>query len=201
MRNPIETFFHTKVRDQYASSEGAPFIYECPEGNMHMDLRSGVFEVLDNNGNPCEKGNLVVTSFSTKGTPLIRYKIGDTVKLTRKTCTCGNNNPLVDYISGRINDFIFSPENGKINLGNVSNCLKGVHGIIKFQVIQEVEEEITVLAIKDESIFTLKDEEVFLNNFIERMGKFIKIDLKYVKEIPNEKSGKFRIVKNSLEIH
>ena len=38
--------------NQYASSEGAPFIIECKEGNLHLELQSGVFEVLDENDKP-----------------------------------------------------------------------------------------------------------------------------------------------------
>src|SRR5690606_16248999 len=45
-RKTIETFFKTKLYNQYASSEGAPFIFECENGNLHLELQSGVFEVL-----------------------------------------------------------------------------------------------------------------------------------------------------------
>ena len=58
-----------EIKDQYASSEGAPFIFECPHGKMHIDITSGVFEVLDESGNDADMGELVVTSFSTRGTP------------------------------------------------------------------------------------------------------------------------------------
>ncbi len=81
MRKVIEPFFHSKMYNQYASSEGAPFIFECSEGNLHMELQSGVFEVLDDNDRPATSGRLVVTSFTTYGTPLIRYDIGDSITL------------------------------------------------------------------------------------------------------------------------
>src|SRR5690606_23230962 len=100
IRNTIESFFNTKLFDQYASSEGAPFIIECREGNLHQELQSGVFEVLDDNNEPTNIGRLVVTSFSSYGTPLIRYDIGDLIELSDKTCTCGNSNPLVVKILG-----------------------------------------------------------------------------------------------------
>src|SRR5690606_888232 len=73
MRETIETFFKTKMYNQYASSEGAPFIFECEKGNLHLELQSGVFEVLDENDQPTNSGRLVVTSFTNEGTPLIRY--------------------------------------------------------------------------------------------------------------------------------
>lgn len=197
-RHTIETFFQTKIYDQYASSEGSPFIMECKNGNLHQELQSGVFEILDDAGRPAKNGRLVVTSFTTYGTPLIRYDIGDMVESSEGVCTCGNSNPLVAKILGRSSDYIFSEETGKINLGNISNCLKGVHGVIRFQVIQKVRDKIEVLIECDDS-YKAKDEIKFKQNFRDRVGKKISIHFTYTDNIPVEKSGKFRIVKNSLQ--
>lgn len=201
MRNTIETFFKTKMYDQYASSEGAPFIFECKNGNLHLELQSGVFEVLDENNQPSMSGRLVVTSFTTEATPLIRYDIGDSITLEdpKKICGCGNNNPLVVEILGRIDDYIYSPENGKINLGNISNTLKDTKGIQSFQVIQNTLDCLEVYLIVDDAVYNKKIESVFIQNWIDRIGSRMKLNLHYVTEIPVEKSGKFRIVKNNIK--
>lgn len=201
MRKIIEQFFKTKMYDQYASSEGAPFIFECEKGNLHLELQSGVFEVLDDHNQPAQSGKLVITSFTTEGTPLIRYDIGDciTLEAESKICTCGNHNPLVKEILGRIDDYIYSPEIGKINLGNVSNTLKNTHGIIQFQAIQDDLNEIKLLVIISKKDFIPNDEKEFIKNWRERIGNQMKLDIQYVEEIPNEKSGKFRIVKNNIK--
>jgi phenylacetate-CoA ligase len=200
IRQILTEYFHTKVADQYASSEGAPFIYECKHGNLHMELQSGVFEVLDENNKPADTGRLIVTSFTTYGTPLIRYDIGDQIQLaTHKKCSCGNNNPLVEKIIGRMDDYIFSPETGKINLGNISNTLKQVHGIIKFQVIQNQLNEIVIKIIIDSKVFDKKSENKFISNWKDRIGNQMAIKLQIVDTIDVEKSGKFRIVKNNIK--
>ncbi|MBY0065621.1 phenylacetate--CoA ligase family protein [Empedobacter falsenii] len=197
----IEKFFKTKLYNQYASSEGAPFIFECKNGNLHLELQSGVFEVLDENNQPTNSGRLVVTSFTTEGTPLIRYDIGDNITLEdpTKTCNCGNHNPLVKEILGRIDDYIYSPKNGKINLGNVSNTLKDTKGIIRFQVIQNKLNSLEILVVKDNAIFTKSTEDKFIKNWRDRIGNEMELDIKYVDDIPVEKSGKFRIVKNNIK--
>ncbi|MEK6449961.1 MULTISPECIES: phenylacetate--CoA ligase family protein [unclassified Myroides] len=201
MRVIIEEFFKCKMYNQYASSEGAPFIFECSEGNLHLELQSGVFEVLNKLDERCESGRLVFTSFTTEGTPLIRYDIGDSIVLEKenKICNCGNNNPLVKEILGRIDDFVFSPENGKINLGNVSNTLKDTKGIIKFQVIQDELNSIGVLMEIDSKIYTKEIEKKFIQNWRDRIGVKMNLNISYVDEIPVEKSGKFRIVKNNIK--
>lgn len=201
MRYYIEGFFKTKIFDQYASSEGAPFIFECLNGNLHLELQSGVFEVLDENDKPTQSGRLVVTSFTTEGTPLIRYDIGDSITLEddEKTCNCGNNNPLVKEILGRIDDYIYSPQTGKINLGNVSNTLKDTRGIIRFQVVQNELSKIIVKLIIDEVEYSDAIEKKFIQNWRDRIGSEMDLEIKYVDEIPVEASGKFRIVKNNIK--
>lgn len=200
IRDVLEQYFKTNLYNQYASSEGAPFILECKNKNLHLELQSGVFEVLDNHDKPTSKGKLVVTAFHTHGTPLIRYEIGDEIELSNDVCTCGNNNPLVKQIIGRSSDYLYSEETGKINLGNISNCLKGVSGIIKFQIQQNSLDNILVLIVTDKEKYTNSSEQIFIRNLKDRIGNKIKIVLKHVDEISVEKSGKFRLVKNSLNI-
>lgn len=199
MREFIEAFFNAKIYNQYASSEGAPFIFECGKGNLHFDLQSGVFEVLDDQNKPAQQGKLIVTSFTTHGAPLIRYDIGDWVELSKETCVCGNNNPLLKEILGRIDDYVFSPENGKVNLGNVSNTLKDTKGILKFQVIQDYLDEITIMTIIDSNVFNTEIEKKFIKNWKDRIGMKMKIKINYVSHIPNETSGKYRVVKNNIK--
>lgn len=201
MRNTIESFFKTKMYDQYASSEGAPFIFECQAGKLHLEMQSGLFEVLDEHDQPTKSGRLIVTSFTTEGTPLIRYDIGDSITLEADNilCACGNHNPLVKEILGRIDDFVYSPENGKINLGNVSNTLKDTHGIKKFQAVQNELHKIVILVIKDDLDYSEKTEKQFIKNWRERIGDQMELEIHYVNEIASEKSGKFRMVKNKVK--
>lgn len=198
-REKLEKFFKTAVYDQYASSEGAPFIFECQNHNLHLELQSGVFEVLDQNNAPTNSGRLIITSFSTVGTPLIRYDIGDSVSLSEETCGCGNHNPLVKEILGRIDDYVYSPQNGKINLGNVSNTLKDTKGIVKFMVVQDRLDQLKIHLIRDNSIYNDEIEKKFLQNWRDRVGNDMEIELVYTNEIPVESSGKFRMVKNNIK--
>jgi len=200
MRQIIEKFFNSKMYNQYSSSEGAPFIIECEKGNLHMDLQTGVFEILDEENKLSDSGRLVITSFFTQGTPLIRYDIGDRIIMDNETvCNCGNHNPIVKEILGRIDDYIYSPQNGKINLGNISNTLKDTNGIIKFQVIQDNLDSIVIKLVIDKDVYNRKVESKFIQNWRDRVGSKMNIDLLLVDDIPVEKSGKYRMVKNNIK--
>jgi phenylacetate-CoA ligase len=198
-KNVLERFFKTSVYDQYASSEGAPFIIECKNRKLHLEMQSGVFEVLDADNNEAKQGRLIMTSFTTHGTPLIRYDIGDELLLSDETCNCGNENPLVAQILGRTNDFIFSKEIGKINLGNISNALKDVTGVRQFQVVQDSLDAIKIKIVIDEVKFLERDRVQFIRNIRDRVGDKMHIDLEEVSEIARESSGKFRILKNNIK--
>lgn len=218
LKNKVQVFFPTaetvlpqhreligkvmgcKVVDQYASSEGAPFILECSAGSLHIHPLTGIFEVVDENLKPALEGEMLVTSFTTHGTPLVRYRIGDRIKLSssESRCDCGSKFPLVERIDGRITDYILSPTHGKVNLGNISNSTKDIKGIVKFQVIQKELFHVHIL-INTTKYFSDSEEKKFLIALAERFGPKMSISIEIVDDIPTEKSGKFRIVKNLLE--
>jgi phenylacetate-CoA ligase len=198
-REVISKVLGCNIKDQYASSEGAPFILECEYGNKHLYPLSGYFEVVDDDMNPSNEGEMLVTSFTTHGTPLIRYRIGDKIKLADnlKKCNCLSPYPIVDNIQGRNLDFLYTCDRVKVNLGNISNSTKDISGIICFQVIQSSLEEIDVKVVSSE-LFDSKQQLKFTGALQERLGSAMAINIIIVDSIPKEKSGKFRIVKNNL---
>ena len=197
-REVINRVMGCKLVDQYASSEGAPFILECKNGNLHLHPLTGTFEVVDDSMQPALNGELLVTSFTTHGTPLIRYRVKDHIQLSIATkCSCGSLYPLVDKIEGRATDYLISPTHGNVNLVNISNSTKGIEGIIKFQVIQEDLYHVHVLVVASNT-FEPTQKTKFIEALEERFGSEISINLEIVNDIPTEESGKFRIVKNLL---
>lgn len=186
-----------RIVEQYASSEGAPFILECMSGRLHIHPLTGIFEVVDKFLQPALEGEVLVTSFSTRGTPLVRYRIGDRIRLSPRgeSCACGSVFPLVEKIFGRDSDFVWSRENGRVNLGNLSNCTKGVVGIVCFQIIQQQVDAITVNVVVTPE-FDMVQEADFLDSLRERVGESMRIEVRRVERIERESSGKFRFVRN-----
>ena len=95
-RKEIEEAFDCPLRDRYSATEAAPFILECVKGRLHYNLFSGVIETT-------EEGKMIVTSFNSYGTPLIRYDIGDRVDLPEldAICECGSVHPIFEKIHAR----------------------------------------------------------------------------------------------------
>lgn len=196
-RELLERVFQCKVYDQYASSEGAPFVTECPHQVLHMELASGVFEHLEGSD------EVLVTSFTTYGTPLIRYRIGDRMVFASpdKTCPCGLKAPIVESIEGRQLDFLYTPERAKINGGNVANLLKNMPNVvIRAQFHQEKLDEITVLLEVDKALYKQRYDQLLLDEFRHKFGEKLKVNIRHVDEIPREKSGKFRMIVNKVRM-
>ena len=193
-RKTIEEVFNCNVRDQYASSEGAPFVWECEYGNLHYDITTGMIENDDNSN------EVLVTSFLNYGTPLIRYKIGDSMIFedSDKRCKCGFNTPLIKSIEGRKVDYLYSTKGAKINLGNVSNIFKNVpNTIIKAQLIQDKIDHLIVKIVVDNS-FSLKHKDLLIDEIKHKFGNDMKVDIEIVDDIPREKSGKHRLIVNKI---
>ena len=198
-RELLERVFGCKVYDQYASSEGAPFITECKCGKLHSELSTGVFEHFLPDSN-----EVLVTSFLTRGTPLIRYKIGDVVEFLPddEICTCGRHDLYVGEIQGRRLDYLYTAEGAKINAGNVSNLLKNLPNvIIRSQAIQDKLGEITLLLQIDKKLYKDEYDKIIEDEFLHKFGKTTTVHIKHVDDIPREKSGKLRFIVNNCEKH
>lgn len=198
-RELLESVFGCKVYDQYASSEGAPFVTECEYQRLHMELASGVFEHFEK-----ESTEVLVTSFTTHGTPLIRYQIGDAMVLTDQetsNCPCGNSAPIVKEIQGRKTDFLYTSEGVKVSAATVSGLFKNLgSAVIKTQVIQNEIHEITILLEVDKKKYLPIYDKQLTEEFQRRFGVGTRLMIKHVDELPKEKSGKFRMIKNNVSV-
>lgn len=195
-RELLERVFGCKVYDQYASSEGAPFVTECEKQVLHVELASGVFEHFEENSD-----EVLVTSFTTHGTPLIRYRIGDSMTFDsdNSRCMCGMESPIVKAIQGRKLDFLYTSDGAKINGGNVANLFKNMpNALIRAQTIQDEINEITILLEVDKNRYKPEYDEMLEDEFLHKFGKGTKINIRHVDEISREKSGKYRMIKNNV---
>lgn len=195
-RRLLEEAFGAKVYDQYASSEGAPFITECQAGTLHIEPASGVFEHRNENTD-----EVLVTSFTTHGTPLIRYAIGDSMVLgPNLACNCGIESPTVVSIQGRNDDFLYRPDGAKINGGNIANLFKNLPNVvIRAQLVQERMDAITILLEVDTKRYRSEHEALLREEFQHKFGPDSHLLIKVVDEIPRAASGKHRLILNRVE--
>jgi hypothetical protein len=108
-RRTIEQAFGCRIYDQYGRG-GTWFSGRCEQGHLHVAPDFGYLEVLKADGKPAEPGEMgevVCTGFLNELQPLIRYQLGDVVRLSRLShCACGRNMPIIEEICGRVEDML-----------------------------------------------------------------------------------------------
>ncbi len=143
---------------------------------------------------------MLVPSFNSYGTPLIRYRIGDSIIFKDGKCTCGCCYPLVKEIQGRQVDYLISREKGKVSLSHLADVIKGLPNCIRnMQFIQNNLDEIDIKIVVDKSKYRVEYGELIIDEMLYRFGKKMKFNLIMVNEIPREKSGKYSLSKNNIK--
>lgn len=105
-----------RIFDHHGMTEVGPVTYECPAqpGVLHVIESAYFAEVIDPiSGQPSSNGELVLTNLTRTGSPLLRYRTGDLVKLATRNsergtpCVCGRHElALEGGILGRVDDMV-----------------------------------------------------------------------------------------------
>lgn len=104
-QNEVKKAFGKNIISEYGASEAGLIAYECPKGYMHINIENVIIEIFE--------GEIVVTNLMSKSFPIIRYKLGDSVKLADESfiCKCGRNHPVILDVLGRVGKKIFGKKN------------------------------------------------------------------------------------------
>jgi phenylacetate-CoA ligase len=108
-RRRIEAAWGAKCFDHAGATEVGPWGYECEmQAGLHLNEGAFIFEVIDpDSGRPAAEGELVVTNLGRIGSPVIRYRTGDRVRLSPGPCPCGRTyKRLSGGVIGRIDDVL-----------------------------------------------------------------------------------------------
>jgi phenylacetate-CoA ligase len=199
-RETIEAAFQAKLYNQYASSDGAPFVSECSHGQLHVHVDSGLMEILDDKGGPTppgQVGQMVVTSFTTQVVPMLRFEMGDAaVPSDRSTrCACGLPFPVVEAIVGRGDDILCTPDRGLV--GRMDTVFKGVPStIIEAQIVQTAADTIVLRIVVDRAAYKAEHGGKVLAEMRKKLGDVVTIRLEEFESLPRSANGKLRTVVN-----
>ncbi len=201
-REMIEKVFSCKIYDAYGHMERTIAISQCPAGSYHVHSDYGLAEFLETG----ERFPAVVsedeyiaeaigTGLYNFSMPLIRYKSGDYVKISRfpQKCPCGREFPTIISILGRESDVVITPDGRAITALYVA--LDRTPGITFGQIIQETRDRLLVKVsceLEDEKSL----DKLLLSNLKDFIGETMVINIVHVSPdvIPNATPGKFKSI-------
>ena len=150
MRQTFSDVYHCKTFDGWSGVEACALITECEHGSLHISPDAGIIELLNNEMKPVPAGiagDVYCTGFVNYDQPLIRYKIGDTMIMSDKTCSCGRHMPVVQEVVGRIEDVIVGKDGRQ--MVRFHSVFNGLHSVKQAQVIQRSLDEIQIRLVAD----------------------------------------------------
>lgn len=193
-REVIAKAFQCPVINEYGARDGGLLAYECPSGNMHINVETAWIEVADmQTKTPVpmgERGLVIVTDLNNFSMPRLRYQLGDVISLTEEKCACGRDLPLIKSLDGRENDTFITLDGAYVNGQFFTNLARILPTIRQFQVVQKTRTEMTLRILLHDDL-NQGDIDRFVNGILEKMGK-ISIQVEKVPEIERQASGKLR---------
>lgn len=127
-----------QVYNHYGMTEmgGGGGEYEAREG-YHLREAGLYFEVIDpRTGEPLpdgETGELVFTTLTRKGMPLIRYLTGDVARLISEPCPCGSALRRLSIVNGRSDGRVDFGHGVVLTLPDMDEALFPLPGLLNYE--------------------------------------------------------------------
>jgi phenylacetate-CoA ligase len=136
MRDEIEEKLNLAAIDIYGLSEimGPGVAIECIEAKKGLHIWEDHFipEIIDpETGRRLphgERGELVITTITKQGIPLIRYRTRDITSITYEPCVCGRTHARISRMSGRSDDMLII-RGVNVFPSQIESILVGIEGV------------------------------------------------------------------------
>jgi phenylacetate-CoA ligase len=137
-----ELYPHLKFSFIYGMAEIGHITYQCQflierkeQIYYHPETNYYYFEIINSDTGKevklGEKGELVITSFESLATPIIRYKTGDSAIFKENDCPCGSAGPLlqilgrIDYDAVKVGGFVLKKQMMEKPISSFKEILEG----------------------------------------------------------------------------
>jgi phenylacetate-CoA ligase len=157
LRSQIEETLHIKAFDNYGLTEilGPGVSFECDaRSGLHVNEDHFIVEAVDTRTlrpvPPGQEGELVFTTITKEGFPLIRYRTGDLAVLSQEPCACGRTLARMSRVRGRIDDLIIMGAT-KVFPSQIEQIITSVSGLQPhYEIVVDREAGIDTLEVRVE---------------------------------------------------
>ncbi len=185
-RRILEETFDVPVYNLYGSTETGHLLMDDGAGGMLPSSRTAYLELLDID--PRGVGRLVVTTLTNDYMPLIRYDIGDLVRIIPT-----RSSPVYE-VHGRTKDSIVNTRGGRITVADVDRCFASVKGILHYQLRQSSPDHFTLILVPDHAGCSDHTLHSISGQMHALQGAEVHLELRQRDHVQCENSGKYRLL-------
>lgn len=200
LQKEIARVFGAPVHEVYGGHEFGSIATTCEcRDKMHIMMSGCLVETIRDDRHAAfgELGEIVVTSFTNKAMPLIRYRPGDVGRIYEDYCKCGRQTLLLS-VEGRLQDTIV-PSKNIHTAQQIIEFFYQYPNIDFAQLVQRSETRCDLLVVeKEDGRIHLKDLSDAAREFL---GEEMQVRPRLVSTIKPEESGKYRFVKSKSYKH
>jgi phenylacetate-CoA ligase len=183
MRGEIEAKLNLCAIDIYGLSEimGPGVAIECRDAKKGLHIWEDHFipEIIDPVSGevlpPGEKGELVITTITKEGIPLIRYRTRDITGIDYEPCACGRTHARISRMSGRSDDMLII-RGVNVFPSQIEAVIMGIEGVEPhYLLIVDRKDNLDTLEVQvevDEKLFS--DEVKHMQGLSQTIEKQIK---------------------------
>ena len=143
------------------------------------------------------EGELVLTNIFSHVMPMIRYRTGDRVTLSKEPCACGLTLGSLRISGGRVAEFVVTSDGRWIPGYAFIYICRSIQGVVKFQIRQDLSGDIRILLAVDEN-FPANGCQQAADQARERLRSDDRVTAEVVDDIRSAPSGKYRPVVSEL---
>jgi len=144
MRGTVARRFGCPVHGSYGASEFLALAAGCDHHRLHLNSDWAILEPVDEQGRNVPDGDTgystLLTNLANHVQPLIRYDLGDRVRVVAEHCACGSVLPVIE-VQGRVDDalVVTGPRGRRVRLPPLAltTVLEEGAGVFEFQLVQQ----------------------------------------------------------------
>jgi phenylacetate-CoA ligase len=139
----VAEYFRAPIRGLYGCAERVVSAAECEAGSFHLSVLDGYLEGQFAGSSTDVTG--LITGLRNLGMPLIRYDLGDEIKVEHASaCVCGRTLPVIAPVESRRGDAIVTQRGRHVPAPLLTLVFKDLAPIRRTQLIQESAREVHV---------------------------------------------------------
>ena len=137
---------------------------------------------------------MVVSNLLSRGTMLLNYRLGDVAATLPEPCPCGRSLPLMSYVEGRNDDWLWRADGVVIHPRTVASLFRHEPEVWAFQVRQLDRTRTEVLLVAPRVADREATARRIAGNIRAELGDQAAVDVRFVEAIDPGPTGKRKSV-------